>query len=121
MISVEKPTKSYGHGENTVTVLDNLHCNVRSAEIFAVVGPSGAGKTTPGAVREPVCAPHVGDVDPERREPVSARRSSVTYGASPPRHRVVPSGLSSRRTVAENIALPLDSLGVTRGDLKTCR
>jgi D-methionine transport system ATP-binding protein len=35
---------------------------------------------------------------------------------------VVPAGgLSSRRSVAENIALPLDYLGVTRGDLKTCR
>jgi ABC-type oligopeptide transport system ATPase subunit len=46
MIALEHLTKVYGHGRDTIRVLDDLDFRVQAGEIFAVVGASGAGKST---------------------------------------------------------------------------
>lgn len=46
MIQIEQLTKVFGHGAARSLVLDRLDFTVEAGEIYAVVGPSGAGKTT---------------------------------------------------------------------------
>ncbi|MEF2976672.1 methionine ABC transporter ATP-binding protein [Subtercola sp. YIM 133946] len=118
MITLEKLTKVYGHGDSAVAVLDNLDFSVGAAEIFAVVGPSGAGKSTLAQCVNLLERPTSGSVIvngenlsrlTEAQLRTARRRIGTVFQAD---------GLFSRRTAAENIALPLGYLGVTRRESK---
>ncbi len=113
MISLEKLTKVYGEGRTRTVVLDQLDFSVAVGEIFAVVGPSGAGKTTLAQCVNLLERPTSGSVVVngenlsalnERQLRVARRRIGTIFQSD---------GLFSRRTAAENIALPLEYLGVT--------
>ena len=118
MISLEKLTKVYGHGDRAVTVLENLDFSVGAGEIFAVVGPSGAGKSTLAQCVNLLERPSSGSVvvNGENLSHLSeaqlriARRTIGTVFQS--------DGLFSRRTAAQNVALPLQYLGVTPVEAK---
>ena len=116
MNSLEKLTKVYGNGDDRNVVLDNLDFSVAAGEIFAVVGPSGAGKTTLAQCVNLLERPTSGSVVVngenlsrlnERQLRVARRRIGTIFQSD---------GLFSRRTAAENIALPLDCLGVTAAE-----
>lgn len=116
MISLEKLSKVYGHGDDATVVLDNLDFSVDAGEIFAVVGPSGAGKTTLAQCVNLLERPTSGSVIVngenlsrlnERQLRVARRRIGTIFQSD---------GLFSRRTASENIALPLDYLGVTAAE-----
>lgn len=116
MISLEKLTKVYGHGANATVVLDSLDFSVEPGEIFAVVGPSGAGKSTLAQCVNLLERPTSGSVVvngenlsqlSEARLRVARRRIGTIFQSD---------GLFSRRTAAENVALPLKYLGVTAAE-----
>lgn len=118
MISLQQLTKVYGHGGHSATVLDRLDFSVDTGQIFAVVGPSGAGKSTLAQCINLLERPTSGSVIvngedlsslPERRLRVARRRIGTVFQSS---------SLLSRRTAAENIALPLEYLGVTPQEIK---
>jgi putative ABC transport system ATP-binding protein len=46
ILSVNELSKSYGDGDHTLTVLENINFSVHSGETMSIVGPSGSGKTT---------------------------------------------------------------------------
>jgi putative ABC transport system ATP-binding protein len=46
MIRVEKVTKSYTRGGQTLVVLDQLDLEMEEGRFYALMGPSGSGKTT---------------------------------------------------------------------------
>lgn len=118
MISLEKLTKVYGHGDQATVVLDRLDFEIAAGEIFAVVGPSGAGKSTLAQCVNLLERPTSGSVIVngenlsrlgEKQLRVARRRIGTIFQTD---------GLFGRRTAAENVALPLDYLGVTPAESK---
>ncbi|WP_032370260.1 methionine ABC transporter ATP-binding protein [Rhodococcoides fascians] len=116
MIEIAQLTKTYGTGESTTVVLDRLDFTVRSGEILAVVGPSGAGKSTLAQCINLLTRPTSGSVIVNgddlaqlnaKQLRVARRRIGTVFQSS---------SLLSRRTVAENVALPLDFLGATKAE-----
>ncbi|PPI23735.1 methionine ABC transporter ATP-binding protein [Rathayibacter sp. AY1B5] len=114
MIRLEQLSKSYGQA----TVLDRLDFSVATGEIFAVVGPSGAGKSTLAACVNLLERPTSGTVVvngealsqlSEERLRVARRRIGTVFQSD---------GLFSRRTAEQNVALPLEYLGVTAAETK---
>ena len=113
MIELTDLTKSYGRGDGRTVVLDRINFRVEAGEILAVVGPSGAGKSTLAQCINLLTAPTSGSVvvNGEDLTTLSSQRLRVA------RRRIgtvfQSSGLLERRTAAENVALPLEYLGVT--------
>ena len=46
MISIQNLSKHFSTKKNIVTALSNINLDIRSGEIFAIIGSSGAGKST---------------------------------------------------------------------------
>lgn len=116
MIRVDQLRKEFGHGSDRAVVLDGLNLSVETREITAVVGPSGAGKTTLAQCVSLLERPTSGSVVvngealselSERQLRVARRRIGTIFQSD---------GLFSRRTAAANVALPLDYLGVTSAE-----
>ena len=114
MIQLDQLSKAYG----STVVLDRLDFEVASGEIFAIVGTSGAGKSTLAQcvtlLERPTSGRVVVNGDDltafsERELRVARRRIGTIFQAD---------GLYSRRTAAENVALPLEFLGVTKGETR---
>lgn len=116
MIELTELTKVYGHGEHRTVVLDRITFRVDAGEILAVVGPSGAGKSTLAQCINLLTAPTSGSVvvNGEDLTTLSSQKLRVA------RRRIgtvfQSSGLFERRTAAQNVALPLDYLGVTAAE-----
>jgi D-methionine transport system ATP-binding protein len=114
MIEIENLTKRFGDR----TVLDDISLSVGNGEILAVVGPSGAGKTTLSRCVSFLERPTSGAVRVDGKdftrlegsELLAARRSvGVIFQTAP---------LLRRRTVAQNVALPLEYLGATDASIE---
>ena len=116
MIELTELTKVYGHGEHRTVVLDRITFRVDAGEILAVVGPSGAGKSTLAQCINLLTAPTSGSVvvNGEDLTTLSSQKLRVA------RRRIgtvfQSAGLLERRTAAQNVALPLDYLGVTAAE-----
>ena len=118
MIRIEQLTKIFSHGAVQTRVLDRLDFSVEAREIYAVVGSSGAGKTTLAQCVSLLERPTSGSVVVngetlsqlnEKQLRIARRRIGTIFQSD---------GLFSRRTAAANVALPLDYLGVTPGESK---
>ncbi|WP_029117114.1 methionine ABC transporter ATP-binding protein [Mycobacterium sp. URHB0044] len=118
MIELTNLTKAYGHGDQRTVVLDQVTFRVEGGEILAVVGPSGAGKSTLAQCINLLTPPTSGSVvvNGEDLTTLSAGKLRVA------RRRIgtvfQSAGLLERRTAAENVALPLEYLGVTAAEAK---
>ena len=114
MIEIRALTKTFGSGTHATTVLDGIDFAVGRGEAFAIVGPSGAGKSTLAHCINLLERPTSGAVVVDGVDLTTlgagrlraARRAIGTVFQA--------SSLLSRRTAAENVALPLEYLGVTR-------
>lgn len=118
MIEVQGLTKTYGSGAAAAHVLRDVGFTVAAGEIFAVVGPSGAGKSTLaqclGLLERPTSGTVVIDGQdltalPESQLRGARRRIGTVFQSS---------SLLRRRTAAQNVALPLEYLGVTKGETR---
>jgi len=118
MIELTDLTKIYGRGDERTLVLDRINFRVEAGEILAVVGPSGAGKSTLAQCINLLTAPTSGSVvvNGEDLTTLSAKKLRVA------RRRIgtvfQSAGLFERRTAAENVALPLEYLGVTAAETR---
>src|ERR1700712_64659 len=118
MIELTDLTKVYGHGDGRTVVLDRVNFRVDAGEILAVVGPSGAGKSTLAQCINLLTPPTSGSVVVNGEDlttlsagglRVARRRIGTVFQSA---------GLLERRTAAENVALPLQYLGVTTSEAK---
>ncbi|GAA0965921.1 methionine ABC transporter ATP-binding protein [Frigoribacterium faeni] len=118
MISLDQLTKVYETGSTRSTVLDRVDFSVATGEIAAVVGPSGAGKSTLAQcvtlLERPTSGSVVVNGDDltrlgERDLRVARRRIGTVFQSD---------GLFGRRTAAQNVALPLEYLGVTKAETR---
>ena len=114
MIEVRNLRKVFGSGPTALTVLDDISFEVADGEIFAVVGPSGAGKSTLSRCLNLLEEPTAGEVivngeDLSHLDAAGLRQARRRIGTV-----FQSSNLLSRRTAAENVALPLELLGATR-------
>jgi D-methionine transport system ATP-binding protein len=116
MIEIAQLTKTYGTGASRTVVLDRLDFTVQSGEILAVVGPSGAGKSTLAQCINLLTRPTSGSVIVNGDDLTSLNAKQLRVA----RRRIgtvfQSSSLLSRRTVADNVALPLEFLGVTKAE-----
>jgi D-methionine transport system ATP-binding protein len=118
MIELTDLTKVYGHGEERTVVLDRISFRVDAGEILAVVGPSGAGKSTLAQCINLLTPPTSGSVVVNGEDLATLSSSKLRVA----RRRIgtifQSAGLFERRTAAENVALPLEYLGVTTDESK---
>ncbi|RFU49289.1 methionine ABC transporter ATP-binding protein [Paraburkholderia sp. DHOC27] len=119
MISIRELSKRYvGKSGAPVEVLRGINLEVPDRTITAVIGPSGAGKTTLSKCISLLEKPSSGSV-------LVNGKDLSSLGAAQLRHerRAIgtifqASALLERRTAAENVALPLEYLGVVRRDIE---
>lgn len=71
-ISINNVTKRYQNGK--VTALDNVSLNIREGEIFGLIGPDGAGKTTLFRLMISLLVPDSGNIRVDGIDPVAEYR-----------------------------------------------
>lgn len=113
MLAASGISRSYGHGETRVRVLDGVQLEVRPGERVALCGPSGSGKSTLARVLALLEAPDSGQVildgDPIHHSGLRLRRQTrqrVALLWQSPRTAADP-----RLTLAQLVAEPLCSGG----------
>jgi ABC-2 type transport system ATP-binding protein len=107
-ITVESLSKRFGR----VQAVDHLSFSVRSGEIFGLVGPDGAGKTTTMRMLAGVLSPDDGRMRVagyDLRIAAEPAKGSISY--MPQRF-----GLYEDLSVEENIRFYADLFGIGRGD-----
>lgn len=118
MIVLDQLTKTFTHRKESITVLNKIDLAVETGSIFAVVGPSGAGKTTLARCINLLEQPTAGRVIVDNQELTGLKESQLRAA----RRRIgtvfQSSSVLSRRTAAGNVALPLEFLGVTPAETK---
>lgn len=113
MITIENLVKEYpAHGAPT-RVLDGVDLTVRPGEILAVVGPSGAGKSTLAQCVNLLERPTSGSIEVNGKDLTRLRSTELRAARRSIGTIFQAAGLQSRRTVAENVGLPLRYLGAT--------
>jgi ABC-type methionine transport system ATPase subunit len=116
VIDVRQLTKTFRRDGVGTTVLDAVSLRLDAGRIGGVIGPSGAGKSTLARCINLLERPTAGQVLVDGTDLVAlddralqaARRRIGTIFQS--------ASLLSSRTVAENVALPLELAGVPRAD-----
>lgn len=109
MIRVREVTKRF----DALTAVDELSLSVRSGEIFALVGPDGAGKTTTLRMLAGLVEPDAGEIrvaGHDARHPGPALRDAIGYMAQR-------FGLYPDLTVEENMAFYADVFDLTASQL----
>jgi len=105
-----------GHAE--VRALDDIDLTVKGGEIFGIIGRSGAGKSTllrlvNGLERPTAGRILIDDTDITALSGSALRRARRDIGMVFQHFNLL-----SSRTVFDNIALPLELVGATRGEIK---
>lgn len=118
MISIRNLNKRYvGKGNVPIQVLRDINLEVPDRTITAVIGPSGAGKTTLSKCISLLEKPTSGSVLVNGKDFSSLSAAKLRHERRAIGTIFQSSALLSRRTAAENVALPLEYLGVVRGDI----
>jgi putative ABC transport system ATP-binding protein len=112
VIFLESLTKLFGHGDVTITALDNLNLTIEKGEFVAIMGPSGCGKTTllnvlglldtPSNGEYHLSGKLVADFSHRRRAKIRRDEIGMVFQSF---------NLLDRLNIIENVALPLTYKG----------
>jgi ABC-type methionine transport system ATPase subunit len=115
MIELTELTKVYERGETRHAALNGVSLSVQRGEIAAVIGPSGAGKSTLARCINMLDRPSSGCVLVDGKDLTALRERHLRDARRSIGTVFQASSLLSRKTAAQNVALPLDFLEVDRG------
>lgn len=115
LIAVDGVSKTYTYGHGKAVALDNIHLQFGKGELVAIVGPSGAGKTTLAHIIGGLITPDQGEVR------INGKRLSRRSDRSLSKYRNSTVGfifqnfnLLPQYTALENVMVPLIIAGVRR-------
>ncbi|QCU79049.1 ATP-binding cassette domain-containing protein [Citricoccus sp. SGAir0253] len=118
MIEIRNLHKSYAGHDGPVEVLKGIDLVVPEGTITAVVGPSGAGKTTLSHCISLLEKPTSGEILVDGRDLSHLRGRQLRSARRAIGTIFQHSALLRRITVAENVALPLRNLGVVQHEME---
>ncbi len=111
-VRVAGVTKTFGTRKSQVVALSEVDLSVAAGEFVALIGPSGCGKSTLMRLIADLEQPTAGALEVFGKSAAQARVDQ-DYGIA-----FQQAGLLPWRTVADNIALPLELHGASRGERK---
>ncbi|WP_018249248.1 methionine ABC transporter ATP-binding protein [Orenia marismortui] len=119
MIKINNLTKIYHSKDKEVVAFDNINLEIGKGEIFGVIGPSGAGKSTLIRCLNLLEKPTSGEVivdgqDITKLSTLKLREARKEMGMIFQRFNLLKS-----RTVADNVAFPLEITGKNKGEIST--
>ncbi|MFA6238623.1 MAG: ABC transporter ATP-binding protein [Bacteriovorax sp.] len=112
-VSISDIKKSYLQGKKTITVLDGVTLEVHSAEIIALLGKSGSGKTTMLSLLAGLDKPDAGSINVNNVELTQLSEDKLcdwrakNLGIVFQQFHLIP-----HLTALENVLLPLEIIGL---------
>ena len=115
MIAAKNLTKTYGAGELTITVLDDVTIEIPDGEFISITGPSGAGKSTLLYQLSLLDEPTSGDVYVDgKRMSQCSEREKASFRLHNLGYVFQDYALLPELTALENVALPMLMQGEPR-------
>jgi len=118
VITVQHVSKTFHSGKKTIVALEDVSLDVQPGEIFGVIGESGAGKSTLIRCINQLERPTSGSIVVDGQEITALRGKALRHARQHIGMIFQGFNLLSSRTVAENVALPLEIMGVPRAQRK---
>ena len=112
LLKIDKVSKIYGEGDNSVIALDNISLDFNAGEFVAVMGSSGSGKTTLLNCISSIDKPTKGNIYFDERNLLKMNDDELSeYRAKHISFIFQNYNLITNLSVYENIILPLQILG----------
>lgn len=119
MFEIKNLYKTYtSRSGQSVTVLKNINLNIGKGKITAIVGPSGSGKSTLSKCLSLLEQPISGELWLNQTNLMTLNAQELRLQRQHIGLVFQSSALLKRRTTAENIALPLEFLGVVDAQIQ---
>jgi len=109
---------SYRGASGPVHALRGVDLQVRAGEVFGVIGRSGAGKSSLARVINLLNRPSQGEVWVDGRDLTAMRADTLRAARRDIGMIFQHFNLLSSRTVYDNVALPLELAGLSRGEIR---
>ena len=117
LIEIQELKKVFDSGKNAVNALDGININIKSGEIYGIIGLSGAGKSTLVRCINMLEKPTAGKVIVDGEEVTSLSEKKLRLARQKIGMIFQHFNLLWSRTVAENIAFPLEIANVPKGEI----
>ena len=114
IIQLKHLTKRFGGGENEVRALEDVSIEVRTGEIFGVIGLSGAGKSTLVRCINLLERPTAGEVIVDGRDMLRLTEKELRSARQSIGMIFQSFNLLMQRTALDNICFPLELAGTPR-------
>ncbi|MDR1773258.1 MAG: methionine ABC transporter ATP-binding protein [Clostridioides sp.] len=114
MIEIKNLSKYYNNNK----VLNNINLEIRKGEIFGIIGHSGAGKSTILRCINGLTDYQEGSVSVDSKEIKSLSKNEIRELRKNLGMIFQHFSLLERRTVFENVALPMECFGYSKADIK---
>ena len=118
IIEIQNLSKTFGSGENAVAALQDVSLQVKSGEIFGIIGLSGAGKSTLVRCINLLERPDVGKVLFHGKDLMELRSRDLRMQRRKISMIFQSFNLLEQRTSLDNICFPLELAGVPKKEAR---